>query len=404
MQTNDTIDTNDTSVIDVILVQLGSPQNISYFEIRRYLKDFLSSDRVVKRDGIIKEILWMIILYLFILTLRPFKLISAYKSLCTSTLFAGEMPLVKYFNLFIEELKKKTGKNSNCNSILIFHETYLFSNPDMRSVLEKIKKRRANLSVSLSLNSKLILIPHYPIYSGPTNAIVLDEFYKRSREINLQLDFEFHFIGSYHLAKCFIDQTCKMIDQFIEDKRTEGILFDYLILSYHGMPLGKRGDKGDNSKRLDCCRYLEGVLETYFLISNGITSVKNKNILRYAFQSRFGGGKWTDPYLEDLIYELQGNNHKDQPLLPLKIAISTPGFLVDCLETLHELGNILKKKVAKRDIELYLIPCLNFRSDWVNDFAEFLQFKSSGRGNDFYYVISPEMRASVEEEIKKIVN
>ena len=53
----------------VLLINLGTPDSTSWWDIRKYLKEFLSDRRVIE----VNPVLWQIILNLFILTFRPSK-------------------------------------------------------------------------------------------------------------------------------------------------------------------------------------------------------------------------------------------------------------------------------------------------------------------------------------------
>ena len=59
----------------LLLVNLGTPDSTNWFDIRKYLKQFLSDRRVIE----INPFLWQIILNLFILNFRPSKTAKAYK-------------------------------------------------------------------------------------------------------------------------------------------------------------------------------------------------------------------------------------------------------------------------------------------------------------------------------------
>ena len=61
----------------VLIVNLGTPDSTSWFDIRKYLKEFLSDRRVIE----VNPIIWQIILNLFILTFRPSKTAKAYKEI-----------------------------------------------------------------------------------------------------------------------------------------------------------------------------------------------------------------------------------------------------------------------------------------------------------------------------------
>ena len=59
----------------ILLVNLGTPDSTKWFDIRKYLKEFLSDKRVIE----VNPIIWKLILNLFILTFRPAKTAKAYK-------------------------------------------------------------------------------------------------------------------------------------------------------------------------------------------------------------------------------------------------------------------------------------------------------------------------------------
>ena len=61
----------------ILLVNLGTPDSTSWWDVRKYLKEFLSDKRVIE----VNPIIWKIVLNLFILTLRPAKSAHAYKQI-----------------------------------------------------------------------------------------------------------------------------------------------------------------------------------------------------------------------------------------------------------------------------------------------------------------------------------
>ena len=61
----------------VLIINLGTPDSTSWWDIRKYLKEFLSDRRVIE----VNPIIWQIILNLFILTFRPSKTAHAYKKI-----------------------------------------------------------------------------------------------------------------------------------------------------------------------------------------------------------------------------------------------------------------------------------------------------------------------------------
>ena len=61
----------------VLIINLGTPDSTSWWDIRKYLNEFYQTRRVIE----VNPIIWQIILNLFILTFRPSKTAHAYKNL-----------------------------------------------------------------------------------------------------------------------------------------------------------------------------------------------------------------------------------------------------------------------------------------------------------------------------------
>ena len=86
-----------------------------------------------------------------------------------------------------------------------------------------------------------------------------------------------------------------------------------------------------------------------------------------AFQSRFGRDPWIQPYLDQHLEELAARGVK-------RVAVATPSFVSDCLETLHEIGieyrELFKEKGGE---DLVLIPNLNNEEFWFDAAAEIVE-------------------------------
>ena len=71
------------------------------------------------------------------------------------------------------------------------------------------------------------------------------------------------------------------------------------------------------------------------------------------FQSRFGRAEWLKPYTDETVKALAQRGIK-------KLAVVTPGFAADCLETLEEIavenGGIF---TGNGGANFAAIPCLN---------------------------------------------
>jgi len=79
----------------------------------------------------------------------------------------------------------------------------------------------------------------------------------------------------------------------------------------------------------------------------------SEDFLLTCFQSRFGPEEWLQPYTDKTIEALAQEGVKD-------LAVFNPGFSVDCLETLEEMGVEGEEIFHEHGGENFTyIPCLN---------------------------------------------
>tara|TARA_B100001059_G_scaffold93625_1_gene92937 strand:- start:154 stop:552 length:399 start_codon:yes stop_codon:yes gene_type:complete len=114
----------------VLLINLGTPDSTSWWDIRKYLKEFLSDRRVIE----VNPILWQIILNLFILTFRPSKTAHAYKKIWRKE--TNESPLLYFTRSQAKKLNDKIGNNK-----LIIDFAMRYGNPSIKSKLNFLKKK-----------------------------------------------------------------------------------------------------------------------------------------------------------------------------------------------------------------------------------------------------------------------
>ena len=141
-----------------LIVNLGTPDSTSWFDIRKYLKEFLSDKRVIE----VNPILWRIILNLFILTFRPSKTAKAYKEIWMKD--ENISPLLYYTQ---KQSQKLAESISSENLILDFAMRY--GNPSIKSKIYKLKEQGCE---------NLVILPLYPQYAAATTATVCDEVYR----------------------------------------------------------------------------------------------------------------------------------------------------------------------------------------------------------------------------------
>ena len=143
------------------------------------------------------------------------------------------------------------------------------------------------------------------------------------------------------------------------------------MFSYHGIPERhiRKSDITKSHCKIDknCCQttskahrfcYRHQCYETtrqvaeYLELKEGTYST--------SFQSRLGVDPWLQPYTDQTIARFAKKGVKN-------MAIVTPAFVSDCLETLEEIGmEAAEDFEEKGGEELHVIPCINTRADWVN--------------------------------------
>ena len=85
-----------------------------------------------------------------------------------------------------------------------------------------------------------------------------------------------------------------------------------------------------------------------------------------SFQSRLGRDPWLQPYTDKTIDNFAQNGIKN-------LAVVTPAFVSDCLETLEEIGMEAKESFEENGGEHFsTIPCLNDDDAWVKTVADWI--------------------------------
>jgi ferrochelatase len=86
-----------------------------------------------------------------------------------------------------------------------------------------------------------------------------------------------------------------------------------------------------------------------------------------SFQSRLGRDPWLQPYTDQTIDNFAKNGIKN-------LAVVTPAFVSDCLETLEEIGMEAKHSFEENGGEHFsTIPCLNDDTNWANTLANWIK-------------------------------
>tara|TARA_S200000501_G_scaffold361449_1_gene389684 strand:+ start:365 stop:1366 length:1002 start_codon:yes stop_codon:yes gene_type:complete len=301
--------------VGILLINLGTPDSTSWIDIRKYLKEFLSDQRVIE----VNPIIWKVILNLFILNFRPSKTAEAYKKIWMNDVNLS--PLRHYTISQTEKIKKKI----NGEKIIIDY-AMRYGNPSIKSKINELKDRGCE---------NLIIFPLYPQYAAATTATVCDEVYRCLSKLRWQPSLQI--IPHYESEPLYIEALSESIKSKIKEISWKP---DVIIASYHGIPQ-KYFDKGDP--------YQCYCQKTSRLISESFSDIPIKT----TFQSRFGPDEWLKPYTDKTFKSLPEEGKKN-------ILVICPGFSSDCVETLEEMGIQGKETFIQSGGKNFdIIPCLN---------------------------------------------
>ncbi len=305
----------------VLIVNLGTPDSTSWFDIRKYLKEFLSDRRVIE----VNPIVWQIILNVIILTFRPSKTAKAYKEIWMKD--KNISPLLHYTQRQAEKLSSLiTEKN------LIIDYAMRYGNPSIRSKISTLHEMGCE---------NLIILPLYPQYAAATTATVCDEVYRTLMKMRWQPSLRI--VPHYESDPLYIGALVNSLNRKVKEINWKP---DLILASYHGIPQ-KYFDKGDP---YHCYCH-----KTTRLISEKFTSVEIKT----TFQSRFGPEKWLQPYTDKTLESLPKEGKKN-------VLAICPGFSSDCVETLEEIQIQGKESFLDSGGENFdMVPCLNDNEDHI---------------------------------------
>ena len=304
--------------IGVLLINLGTPDATDYWSMRRYLKEFLSDRRVIEKN----RILWWLILNLFILPKRPISSGEAYKAIWNEA--RDESPLRTITRSQAEKLAAALKDLPD----VIIDWGMRYGNPSIKSRLEGLKAQGCD---------RILLFPLYPQYSASTVATVNDKAFDALKQMRWQPTLRI--VPPYYDDPAYITALANSLRAGIAALDFEP---EVVLASFHGLPQ-EYFDKGDP--------YYCHCQKTARLLREALGWDENR--LKVTFQSRFGNDPWLEPYTDETVQELARSGVK-------KIAVITPGFAADCVETLEEIAIENAEYFHQAGGENFaLIPCLN---------------------------------------------
>ncbi len=307
--------------VGVLLLNLGTPDATDAASVRRYLKEFLSDKRVIEKDSLT----WKLILNGFILRFRPGRKGRDYAKIWNNEL--NESPLKTITRSQADKLAAALAPQ---NVVVAWAMRY--GNPSTASGLRALAEAGCD---------RILLMPLYPQYAAATTATACDQAFRVLMRMRAQ--------PSVRVAPPYYNDPV-YIDAVASSLRAElGKLSfkpDVILASFHGIPR-EYAAKGDP--------YPQQCEETVRLLQQRLGYDEDQ--FRLTYQSRFGRDQWLQPYTDKTVKELARGGVKN-------LAVVTPGFSADCLETLEEIavenGHIFKRHKGEN---FAAIPCLNDGAD-----------------------------------------
>ena len=304
--------------VGVLLVNLGTPDTADARGVRVYLKEFLSDPRVIEDQGL----RWKLVLNGVILRVRPGRKARDYRKIWNTE--KNESPLKTI-------TRAQTGKLAAAVADLdhvVVDWAMRYGNPSIRAGIDALTAQGCD---------RLLVVPLYPQYSAATSATVCDEVFRVLTGMRAQPTVRV--TPPYYDDPDYIEALAVAIDAHL---KTLPFQPELIVASFHGMPQ-KYVDKGD-PYQAQCIATTNALRRRMGLDASRVM---------LTFQSRFGFDQWLQPYTDKTIEKLAKDGVR-------RIAVVTPGFSADCLETLEEIAQENAEIFKHHGGEQFAaIPCLN---------------------------------------------
>jgi ferrochelatase len=307
--------------IGVLLVNLGTPDATDYWSMRRYLKEFLSDRRVIEEN----RLKWWLVLNLIILSVRPARKGRDYDKIWNKERNESMLRTIT------RAQSDKLGDALKGDSRLLVDWAMRYGHPSIAARLTALQQAGCD---------RILVVPLYPQYAAATSATVCDKAFEAFEALErMRWQPALRVAPAYFDQPVYIDAIATSLERGLAKLPFKP---DKVIASFHGMP-EEYLRKGDPyyCQCAATARLLRGRLKY------------DESQLMLTFQSRFGPAEWLKPYTDATVKALAEQGVKN-------LAVITPGFSADCLETLEEIAmeNAQIFRAAGGE-NFAAIPCLN---------------------------------------------
>jgi len=328
-------------MIGVLLLQLGTPDSTEVGDVRRYLREFLSDPRVLDIPAPARALL----LNAVILPFRPRRSAEQYRKIWTDR----GSPLLIHTEDLATALEKRLGDG------YAVRVGMRYQSPSIASAFDEL---------TVAGCDRVVIAPMFPQYSSAAYGSAVEKALDLAAgKWNIPA---VSTLPPFYDDPGFVQSVADIARPLLDEFRPDHVLF-----SYHGLPesqIRKSDPSGDWClRRSDCCEAMRAENRFCYRAQSYATTRAVAETLGLdeadgstAFQSRLAGQKWIEPYTDGVLGDLHNDGVR-------RLAVLTPSFVADCLETLEEIGMRLRaqwKGIGGED--LLLVPCVNASAAWAD--------------------------------------
>jgi len=333
--------------VGILLINTGSPDAPEVGPTRRYLRQFLSDPRVIDINPLLR---WLL-LNLVILPTRPKESAHAYSQIWTER----GSPLIVNSEDFRDGLRKELPE-------ALIEIGMAYGNPSIPDAIHGLMAQGA---------TRLVLAPMFPQHASATVGSVLELSYKSVGEQRNVIPVSV--VPPFYAEPEFLDAWAAVASEHLAAFKP-----DHVVLSFHGLPerhVKKCDPTGSHClQREDCCATFHETAPMCYgghchATARGIAARLGLSTSDYtlAYQSKLGRDPWLSPATDETIERLAKDGVK-------RLAVLSPAFVADCIETIEELGMQGKEAFeARGGEEFLLVPSLNAHPAWIEGFADILR-------------------------------
>jgi protoporphyrin/coproporphyrin ferrochelatase len=324
----------------ILIVNIGTPESPSTQDVRIYLKKFLMDEDVISLPFLAR---WILV-NLIIVPFRAVRSAAKYAKIWTPE----GSPLKVNTEKFFQELQNHLSPDYSVKIGMSFSE------PSILTALTEFKQEQVD---------QIIVCPMFPQYADATTGSVI----KAVRKIStfLKITSEIKYIKPFYNQDFYLDNV------LLKMKKHKP---QHWIFSYHGLPEKQITKNSECQLSNACCLsqktctvkcYRSHCAQTTQQIAQRLNLAKSDYTM--TFQSRLGVKKWLQPYTDDVLKALPQTGIKN-------IAVVSPAFVADCLETLEEINLESRETFKEHGGEQFdYVDCLNAEPIWVKGFSDYVK-------------------------------